>query len=217
MSEHKSLKGKLQQDINDTWNENGILTDYTFFMEKDLRDAVAGLIEELETMRDETIEIMSEMKAEGRINLNNDVIGLNTNTVFAGIIIPLDITGTIQKPETDTTKMTAQILQQNADTFLNTGFDTTNTVIDTIDKIKHNKFIDLLQTPVPNDKSTQGAETTPASQQQNTVGDAVTNVLNILGHNTNASSPENTQKQNSNNNKKEPIKLDETIKNLLNF
>ena len=160
---------------------------------------------------------VSEMKAEGRINLNNDVIGLNTNTVFAGIIIPLDITGTIQKPETDTTKMTAQILQQNADTFLNTGFDTTNTVIDTIDKIKHNKFIDLLQTPVPNDKSTQGAETTPASQQQNTVGDAVTNVLNILGHNTNASSPENTQKQNSNNNKKEPIKLDETIKNLLNF
>ena len=72
MSEHKSLKGKLQQDINDTWNENGILTDYTFFMEKDLRDAVAGLLEELE-------------KDEMLLKVDTTVIGVTNLGVISGL------------------------------------------------------------------------------------------------------------------------------------
>jgi hypothetical protein len=157
---------------------------------------------------------ISEMKAAGHINLNNKAININTSTTFAGIIIPLEINGTIQKPEANTGKLATQILQKNTDTIVNTGIDVTNTAIDTIDKIKNKNFVDLLQAPVTDSNN----DKTPKSKSQHqAIADAVTNVLGILGNNVDDSAS-NNQQQNSNVHKnKKPIKLDETIKNILNF
>ena len=150
---------------------------------------------------------VTEMKANGQINLNNKAINLNTKTVFAGIIIPLEVKGTIQKPKTDTAKLATQLFQKNADALVNTGLDLTNTTIDTIDKIKNKNFLDLLQTPSSNNdnKKTEPKRTST----QNDISNTVNGVLDILGNSTGNSK--------SDGDKKKPVKLDEAIKNIFNF
>jgi hypothetical protein len=157
---------------------------------------------------------ISEIKAVGHINLNNKAIKIKTSTIFAGIIIPLEINGTIQKPEANTGKLATQILQKNTDTIVNTGIDVTNAAIDTIDKIKNKKFVDLLQAPVT---GSNNDKTPKQKSQHQAIADAVTNVLGILGNNVDNSASSNQQQNSNVRENKKPIKLDETIKNILNF
>jgi hypothetical protein len=100
---------------------------------------------------------VEDIKASGVVNLDNKALDLNTRTVFAGLIIPVHVGGTINKPKTDTARLTAQILQSNTSTIIKTGLDMSKTVNETVDKIKGGDFQELLKQPVSNDsKEGQG-------------------------------------------------------------
>ncbi len=157
---------------------------------------------------------VTEMKINGLINMNNKALDLKTNTILAGIIIPLEIGGTIQNPKTDTAKLTAQLFQKNTKTLINTGLETTGTVISTIDKIKKNNFVDLLKPTSTN--STQSNQSNSSSTTQN-ITNTVSNVLNILGGSDEYQTSSQSQNQSGQKNKKKTIKVDDAIKNLLNF
>ena len=162
---------------------------------------------------------VSELKASGSINLNNKKIDIDTKTIFAGLLIPLQIKGTLEKPKTNTAKLTAQILQANQKTIIKTGIDTTNTIMNTIDQIKGKNFSDLLENPDNNNKQSdvnsekQNGDKSTDSKQQS-IEDTISNVLDILGNSKDDSSSQNkNQKKSSNKNKQIKINLNK----LLNF
>ena len=177
---------------------------------------------------------VSQMKLGGTVNMNNKALNLKTDTTFAGLNIPLEVNGTIEKPQADTAKMTAQLLQKNSDTIIKTGLDMTETINSTVKNIKDKNFDKLLQN-IPADNV----------QNQNS-GNAIGQILNaVTGQNNSSSSPVQpssqtkqssrqssntvnqifgiinnvTQQKNSNQgktgNKSESI--DNQVKNLLNF
>ena len=163
---------------------------------------------------------ITEMRVAGSINLNNNAVNLNTNTVLANLIIPLVIRGTIQKPKTDTARIIAAILQKNSETLVNTGVDMTKTINETINNIKNKNFADLLQTPTTGKNTAEKTEPKPEqTSQQKKIGDAVNNILDILGKNTKNSSSNNQQQQKNSNetNKETSKKINKVINDFLNF
>jgi hypothetical protein len=180
---------------------------------------------------------VEEISANGSINLNNKAINLRTNTLFAGLKIPLDVSGTIDKPKTNTANMTAQILQNNSQMFIKTGLDVTNTVNETLDKIKNKNFDELLKSSTDQNGQQQGSAVEQLlnsviqrqpQQQQNTQSqprqsepqqqskrnDTVNQIFGIINkigkQNQNSSGDAKEQNQSSGN-------VDDQIKNLLNF
>ena len=149
---------------------------------------------------------VKQIKASGTINLNNKALDLNTSTILAGLKIPIVVGGTIQKPQTDITKLIAQVLQDNAGTISKTGMDITNTVNDTIDKIKNKNFDELLS---PTTDNTQKEKYNPLDKLLNDVKldkkskSSLDDLLKNLGNSTNksnAAKTESTSKQNNINN-----------------
>ena len=174
---------------------------------------------------------VEEIKASGLINLNNRVINLNTNTLFASLKIPLEVKGTIDKPKTDTANMTAQILQENSDTIIKTGLDMTNTVNETLNQIKNKNFSELLSRSTDKSNPEQGnvvdqllnsfiqpQQQNVKKQQepktQNKADDTVNQIFGILNK------IGNKEQNTSTNNKKQDQSLgdvNDQIKSLLNF
>ena len=161
---------------------------------------------------------IEELKLSGEVNLNNSAVNLNTNTILADLVIPLEIGGTIQKPQTDTSKLVATILQKNARNLIDTGTETTNTISETIENIKNKRFDELLRNP-STDKNT-GAETKPNTSKtpkQKNLGDAVNDFLDILEESSNNSTSSSQQKTQGTTRKKRVIKLDKAVKDIFNF
>ena len=124
---------------------------------------------------------VSEIKVAGSANLTSKALHLETDTRFAGLDIPLEINGTIENPQTDNSKLAAQFLQNNTDTFIKTGTDMSKTINKTIKNIKTKNFGELLQNVENND-----------NKSNDSGGNDLSNLLDNFSQQLNSGGQKNT-------------------------
>ncbi|MCF7790710.1 MAG: hypothetical protein K9M56_01805 [Victivallales bacterium] len=156
----------------------------------------------------DNVNPVSEIKSEGSLNFNSQAVSLNTETIFAGLKIPLSIKGTIKKPKTDNAELMQLFVQKNVETITKTGMDINDTVNETINNIKEQKY-DVLLKNIPKIDSSE-SYSTQKTESKSKIDNSVSKLSGILNQLKNSGK---TQKKS---NVRRDDKLIKTLGNMIN-